>query len=174
MNNHQLFDYLNVKILWSAGSEAMFADLGHFSKKSIKVLNIVYFHSYLSSVEGVLQTVMKIVFLEFPLQMTFVSVIYPILILCYAGQAAFISKHLNASDELIHLSTSMPGKSDTCFTCVFQMLLPRISFGNSWKEYGKSRIFPPYLCSIVSNCFSRRKPSYHNSQFLHHKPVPCS
>ncbi|XP_044477228.1 potassium transporter 25-like [Mangifera indica] len=64
-------------LLCVAGSEAMFADLGHFSKKSIK--------------------------------MTFVSVIYPILILCYAGQAAFISKHLNASDELIHLSTSMPG-----------------------------------------------------------------
>ncbi|KAJ0048012.1 hypothetical protein Pint_16857 [Pistacia integerrima] len=63
-------------LLCVAGSESMFADLGHFSKKSIK--------------------------------MTFVSLIYPILILCYAGQAAFISKHLNASDNFNHLSTSMP------------------------------------------------------------------
>ncbi|XVF53751.1 hypothetical protein PTKIN_Ptkin05aG0124100 [Pterospermum kingtungense] len=50
-------------ILCVAGSEAMFADLGHFSMKSIK--------------------------------MTFVSLIYPVLILCYAGQAGFISHTLS-------------------------------------------------------------------------------
>ncbi|KAJ4713588.1 Potassium transporter [Melia azedarach] len=64
-------------LLCVAGSEAMFADLGHFSKKSIKI--------------------------------TFVSFIYPLLLLSYAGQAAFISKHLNASYDFNHLSRSMPG-----------------------------------------------------------------
>ncbi|XP_055960704.1 NF-X1-type zinc finger protein NFXL1 [Mercurialis annua] len=63
-------------LLCVAGSEAMFADLGHFSKKSI--------------------------------QMTFSCLIYPLLILCYAGQAAYISKNVNASNDFNHLSKSMP------------------------------------------------------------------
>ncbi|KAI4352088.1 hypothetical protein L6164_006374 [Bauhinia variegata] len=62
-------------ILCVAGSEAMFADLGHFSKKSIKI--------------------------------TFICFIYPLLIVCYAGQAAFISKNLHV-ENFIHLSESMP------------------------------------------------------------------
>ncbi|KAK4362714.1 hypothetical protein RND71_017955 [Anisodus tanguticus] len=57
------------------GSEAMFADLGHFSKRSIKV--------------------------------TFVFLVYPALVLCYAGQAAFFSKHLGTSDDAAHLSESV-------------------------------------------------------------------
>ncbi|XP_070024721.1 potassium transporter 25-like isoform X2 [Nicotiana sylvestris] len=56
-------------------SEAMFADLGHFSKRSIKV--------------------------------TFVFLVYPALVLCYAGQAAFFSKHLGTSDDVAHLSESI-------------------------------------------------------------------
>ncbi|MED6109188.1 hypothetical protein PIB30_031186 [Stylosanthes scabra] len=56
-------------------SEAMFADLGHFSKKSIKI--------------------------------TFICLIYPILVLCYAGQAAYISRNLGARD-FNHFSQSMP------------------------------------------------------------------
>ncbi|KAI5330572.1 hypothetical protein L3X38_029970 [Prunus dulcis] len=58
-----------------AGSEAMFADLGHFRKKSIKI--------------------------------TFVCLIYPVLVLCYAGQAAYISKNLHVAD-FNHLSESIP------------------------------------------------------------------
>ncbi|PSR96521.1 Potassium transporter like [Actinidia chinensis var. chinensis] len=59
-------------------SEAMFADLGHFSKRSIKV--------------------------------TFLCLIYPALVLCYAGQAAFISKNLGASMDIVHLSESVPNR----------------------------------------------------------------
>ncbi|XP_016468360.1 potassium transporter 25-like [Nicotiana tabacum] len=62
-------------VLCIAGSEAMFADLGHFSKRSIKV--------------------------------TFVFLVYPALVLCYAGQAAFFSKHLGTSDDVAHLSESI-------------------------------------------------------------------
>ncbi|KAI4347295.1 hypothetical protein L6164_008117 [Bauhinia variegata] len=62
-------------ILCVAGSEAIFADLGHFSKKSIEI--------------------------------TFVCFIYPLLIVCYAGQAAFISKNLHL-ENFNHLSESMP------------------------------------------------------------------
>ncbi|XP_060206420.1 potassium transporter 10-like [Lycium barbarum] len=58
-----------------AGSEAMFADLGHFSKRSIKV--------------------------------TFVFLVYPALVLCYAGQAAYFSKRLGTSDDVAHLSESV-------------------------------------------------------------------
>ncbi|KAI9174231.1 hypothetical protein LWI28_014302 [Acer negundo] len=63
-------------LLCVAGSEAMFADLGHFSKKSIKI--------------------------------TFICFIYPILLLCYAGQAAFISKNLYAIEGFNHLTASVP------------------------------------------------------------------
>lgn len=66
-------------VLCIAGSEAMFTDLGHFSKKSIKV--------------------------------TFVFIVYPALVLCYAGQAAFISQHLGYSDDIVHLSESIPDRS---------------------------------------------------------------
>ncbi|XP_028081595.1 potassium transporter 25-like isoform X2 [Camellia sinensis] len=66
-------------LLCAAGSEAMFADLGHFSRRSITV--------------------------------TFVCLIYPALVLCYAGQAAFISKNLGVSKDVFHLSESVPNRS---------------------------------------------------------------
>ncbi|KAH6797203.1 hypothetical protein C2S52_021757 [Perilla frutescens var. hirtella] len=65
-------------VLCIAGTEAMFADLGHFSKKSIKI--------------------------------TFICFIYPVLLLTYAGQAAFVSKNLHA-EGAYHLSESIPNKS---------------------------------------------------------------
>ncbi|XP_042041571.1 potassium transporter 10-like [Salvia splendens] len=65
-------------VLCIAGSEAMFADLGHFSKKSIKI--------------------------------TFICFIYPVLLLTYAGQAAFVSKNLHV-DGAFHLSESIPNRS---------------------------------------------------------------
>ncbi|KAK8569415.1 hypothetical protein V6N13_046472 [Hibiscus sabdariffa] len=85
-----------------AGSEAMFADLGHFSAKSIK--------------------------------MTFFCLIYPALILCYAGQAAFISHVLsknNTSEQVHHVYTVLAlfaaaiGSQATitaCFSIVNQCL----------------------------------------------------
>ncbi|KAG8379495.1 hypothetical protein BUALT_Bualt07G0094400 [Buddleja alternifolia] len=65
-------------VLCIAGSEAMFADLGHFSRKSIKL--------------------------------TFVCFIYPVLLLTYAGQAAFIYKTFDPNDSF-HLSESIPDKN---------------------------------------------------------------
>ncbi|WCJ42129.1 Potassium transporter family protein [Euphorbia peplus] len=62
-------------LLCAAGSEAMFADLGHFSKKSV--------------------------------QITFTFLVYPLLVICYAGQAAYISKNLH-SVGFNHLSESVP------------------------------------------------------------------
>ncbi|KAL3570724.1 hypothetical protein D5086_027973 [Populus alba] len=67
---------LNSILLCIAGSETMFTDLGHFSKRSIKI--------------------------------TFACLIYPVLVLCYAGQAAFISKHWNDTENFNHLSESVP------------------------------------------------------------------
>ncbi|KAL7099355.1 hypothetical protein ACP275_09G079300 [Erythranthe tilingii] len=65
-------------ILCIAGTEAMFADLGHFSKKSIKI--------------------------------TFICFIYPVLLLTYAGQFAYVSKHLGAVDAF-HLSESISNRA---------------------------------------------------------------
>ncbi|PPD83572.1 hypothetical protein GOBAR_DD19505 [Gossypium barbadense] len=71
-------------------SEAMFADIGHFSTKSIK--------------------------------MTFVCLIYPVLILSYAGQAAFISHALSIKDSSFaiedynHFYRSVPDHIHYVFT----------------------------------------------------------
>ncbi|KAL5748711.1 hypothetical protein ACOSQ2_026008 [Xanthoceras sorbifolium] len=74
--NRESWSSLGSILLCVAGSEAMFADLGHFSKKSIKI--------------------------------TFICFIYPILLLCYTGQAAFISKNLYALEDFNHLTASVP------------------------------------------------------------------
>ncbi|CAK7349524.1 unnamed protein product [Dovyalis caffra] len=71
-------------LLCIAGSETMFTDLGHFSKKSIKI--------------------------------TFIFLIYPLLVLCYAGQAAFISKHWNGTENFNHLRESVPKHLRHVFT----------------------------------------------------------
>ncbi|KAL2515021.1 Potassium transporter 2 [Forsythia ovata] len=76
--NLEHWKLLSSIVLCIAGSEAMFADLGHFSKKSIKI--------------------------------TFVCLIYPVLVLTYAGQTAFISKNLGTED-VFHLSESIPNKN---------------------------------------------------------------
>nr|DAD32251.1 TPA_asm: hypothetical protein HUJ06_011102 [Nelumbo nucifera] len=71
-------------LLCIAGSEAMFADLGHFSKKSIKI--------------------------------TFIFFIYPALILCYTGQAAFISKNWSSHGQVTYLGQSIPKSFHHVFT----------------------------------------------------------
>ncbi|KAI9101585.1 hypothetical protein K1719_023829 [Acacia pycnantha] len=81
--DRQRWRLLGSVILCVAGSEAMFADIGHFSKKSIKI--------------------------------TFIFFIYPLLVLSYAGQAAYISKNLNTQD-FNHLSGSMPRHCHHIFT----------------------------------------------------------
>ncbi|KAF8729571.1 hypothetical protein HU200_017513 [Digitaria exilis] len=64
-------------LLCVTGSEAMYADLGHFSQSSI--------------------------------QIAFISVVYPALVLAYMGQAAFISQHHNfESSHQIGFYVSVP------------------------------------------------------------------
>lgn len=55
------------------------------------------------------------------LQIAFLCLIYPVLLICYAGQAAYISKNLNVQD-FNHLTESVPGKLFTLlllFICLF-------------------------------------------------------
>lgn len=65
-------------LLSIAGSEAMFANLGHSSKRSIKA--------------------------------AFIILVYPSLILCYMGQAAYLSKKIGNDDMnyVTHLIASLP------------------------------------------------------------------
>ncbi|XP_051192856.1 potassium transporter 25 [Lolium perenne] len=66
-------------LLCVTGSEAMYADLGHFSQKSI--------------------------------QIAFISVVYPALVLAYMGQAAYISQHHSfENDYHIGFYVSVPEK----------------------------------------------------------------
>jgi K+ transporter len=57
------------------------------------------------------------------LQIAFVCLIYPVLISCYAGQAAFMSKNLHVKD-FNHLSQSVPGK---LFTLISFLLMVSLS-----------------------------------------------
>ncbi|PWZ38225.1 Potassium transporter 25 [Zea mays] len=74
-------------LLCVTGSEAMYADLGHFSQSAI--------------------------------QIAFIYVVYPALVLAYMGQAAFISQHHNfESSYHIGFYVSVPG-SFFIFPCLF-------------------------------------------------------
>ncbi|KAJ8621435.1 hypothetical protein MRB53_029964 [Persea americana] len=73
---------LSSVLLSIAGSEAMFANLGHFSKKSVQV--------------------------------AFVFLVYPLLIVSYMGQTAFISKNLHET----YLGLSIPGSLRHAFTVI--------------------------------------------------------
>lgn len=79
------------------------------------------------------------------MQITFVCFIYPVLLLTYAGQAAFVSKYLGVADAF-HLSESIPN-SKICFFFKF-------SFYDSWlarstvlttETINFQRIFSMYL-----------------------------
>ncbi|KAG6404125.1 hypothetical protein SASPL_136365 [Salvia splendens] len=93
---------LSSTVLCIAGSEAMFADLGHFSKKSIKI--------------------------------TFICFVYPVLLLTYAGQAAFISKNLHA-DGAFHLSESIPRRLSVTTCLLVTSCLMSLVIALYWEKH---------------------------------------
>ncbi|KAK7320199.1 hypothetical protein RJT34_04935 [Clitoria ternatea] len=112
-----------------AGSEAMFADLGHFSKKSIK--------------------------------MTFICLIYPLLVVCYAGQAAYMSKNLKAKDQdFNHLSQSMPSHCKHLFI-VLSLLASAVG-----SQATITACFSIINQCLALNCFPRVKV-IHTSKTIH-------
>ncbi|CAL0331132.1 unnamed protein product [Lupinus luteus] len=114
-------------ILCVAGSEAMFADLGHFTKKSIEI--------------------------------AFICLIYPLLILCYAGQAAYISKNLHAPD-FNHLSQSMPSHCKHVFI-VLSLLASAVG-----SQAAITACFSIIKQCLALNCFPRVK-IIHTSKTIH-------
>lgn len=119
----------------------MFTDLGHFSKRSIKVLkiaqNFLPFHN-LHRISTEIQCNFCLVSL---MQLTFVCLIYPALVLCYAGQAAFISKHWNGTENFNHLSESVPSKLFADVLCCLMAASPGIYVSNLWKPLQIQNIF---------------------------------
>ncbi|KAJ1394252.1 Potassium transporter [Sesbania bispinosa] len=114
-------------MLQPCGSEAMFADLGHFSKKSIKI--------------------------------TFICLIYPLLVLCYAGQAAYISKNLNVQ-YFNHLSESMPRHCKHLFI-VLSLLSSAVG-----SQATITACFSIINQCLALNCFPRVKV-IHTSKTIH-------
>ncbi|KAF7080222.1 hypothetical protein CFC21_084329 [Triticum aestivum] len=78
-------------LLCVTGSEAMYADLGHFSQRSI--------------------------------QIAFISVVYPALVLAYMGQAAYISQH-HSFENSYHIGfyVSVPVGSQAIITGTFSII----------------------------------------------------
>lgn len=79
-----------------AGSEAMFADLGHFSYSAIQVI------SYIPRPYSILHiSRMRICILISMLQqVAFTLLVYPALILAYMGQAAYLSQHHHSNHQI--------------------------------------------------------------------------
>lgn len=91
-----------------AGSEAMYADLGHFSRRSIKVTTQIEFLAcrlllYILVVLIVCGARFGLILLwnlrkwglQWSMQIAFTCVVYPSLLLGYIGQAAYLSKNLH-------------------------------------------------------------------------------
>ncbi|KAL4579548.1 hypothetical protein LXL04_015698 [Taraxacum kok-saghyz] len=91
-NGHHGWLLLNGMVLCITGSEALFADLGHFDRPSIQVFCYSIFY-FLIIVE------MSCLLNQEPKQIAFLSFIYPSLILTYAGQTAYLIKHPNDHND---------------------------------------------------------------------------
>lgn len=88
------------------------------------------------------------------LQVTFIFLVYPALILCYAGQAAFFSRHLGASDDAVHLSESVTqSKFDRCF--FIRAMVVASSFEFLILSYQLLRTPSTYIHDFVPLCFPR-------------------
>jgi K+ transporter len=106
----------------------MFADLGHFTAASIRVRRMVYM--FFKTQKRILCLIQ---FLSW-LQLAFVGVIYPCLVLQYMGQAAFLSKNLTAVDNSFYLSVPSKRQNRTlmifvtyCFACYWKIVLNHIT-----------------------------------------------
>lgn len=81
----------------------MFADLGHFSVKSIQVHSAVgNLHLYRFSL-----TKASYYNLTTPVQIAFTCVVFPCLLLAYMGQAAYLMQHPDAASRIFY--NSVPG-----------------------------------------------------------------
>lgn len=90
------------------------------------------------------------------MQITFACLVYPLLVFCYAGQAAYISKHLHASEDFNHLSKSVPGKLFHCFQFGLLATTHGILNPDSWKNanpehLGHVFIFLSLLASVIGS-----------------------
>lgn len=91
-----------------AGSEAMFADLGHFSYSAIQVSLTFLVVSSLCIVNTDLDTNQGVATPTVLVQVAFTFLVYPALILAYMGQAAYLSQHHHTSHR-ISFYVSVPG-----------------------------------------------------------------
>ncbi|KAJ6910986.1 hypothetical protein NC652_021586 [Populus alba x Populus x berolinensis] len=99
-------------LLCITGSEAMFADLGHFSQLSIQLSRDTcrtrLTLSYTSLLSKLKRSTHSLVTQH---SIAFTSLVYPSLILAYMGQAAYLSQHHAIdSDYSIGFYVSVPGK----------------------------------------------------------------
>lgn len=96
------FKVICLNAIIRSGSEAMYADLGHFSQLSIKVKFKLFQYQILH---------IRIMFeREVKLQIAFTFVVYPALVLAYMGQAAYLSTHhIIEKDYQIGFYVSVPG-----------------------------------------------------------------
>uniref|UniRef100_A0A453KYJ0 K+ potassium transporter integral membrane domain-containing protein n=1 Tax=Aegilops tauschii subsp. strangulata TaxID=200361 RepID=A0A453KYJ0_AEGTS len=93
-NKKEGWQMLGATVLAITGAEAMFADLGHFSKKAIQVIII---KKIILANHFPIPCIVVLHFICF--QIVFLSSVYPSLILTYAGQTACLINHLKDTDQ---------------------------------------------------------------------------
>lgn len=89
-----------------AGSEAMFADLGHFSYAAFQV-SVTFLQSVFWPQRSQCYILIRILS---ACQIAFTLLVYPALILAYMGQAAYLSQHHDNANH-IGFYISVPGIS---------------------------------------------------------------
>lgn len=115
------------------------------------------------------------------LQITFVCCVYPVLLVSYAGQAAFISKNWQIVQHFNHLSRSIPGGYSynhdvfLIFLLFFSIFRPHLLFltHDCLEGFNRvSRSCSAWFRGVIAVCFSGREPSINYGQLLDHKPAP--
>lgn len=108
------------------------------------------------------------------MQVTFICFIYPVLLLTYAGQAAFIYKYFD-SDAVFHLSESIPN-SKLCITLCYthdDLFFSPVNrkFYLFCFYHSIFRESSACICGVIYICFSSWKSSNNHSRFFHNKPM---
>jgi hypothetical protein len=102
-----------------SGAEAMFADLGHFSKLSLRV-HLIFFNMDMSFVIEVFESIFTMTFfIALSWQLGFTIIVYPCLVLAYMGEAAYLSKH--REDLQSSFYKALPGEVP-CFDKLMEVL----------------------------------------------------
>ena len=107
------------------------------------------------------------------LQLAFVGVIYPCLMLQYMGQAAFLSKNIPAVHNSFYLSIPSKLQNTKYFCALLLHILPKDSVDCWIISHHACRSFILACVCHSNSCCNCGQPSYYICNFFYREAVPC-